>query len=380
MKYILSLLVAVFFLTACGNQDVTWPTDLAGKKQLLTTKKQAIKTLEADLAKLKSEIAELDTTQRVITRKLVTTQIIKKADFERFVEIQAAVESGDAVKASSETGGRIISLNVKEGQNIRRGQIIANLDMESVNKQIAELETSLELAEDVFTRQKRLWDQNIGSEMQLLQAKNNKESLENSIKTLQTQAGMSTVRAPFAGTVDDVMPKIGEMASPGMPVARIVNVGDVYLKAEISERYLGKVDVGDSVEVEFPGVYETMAVVKRTGSYINPNSRSFEVIVDIPNKNAVLKPNMLAKLKINDYTANETVVLPSSMIQQDTRGNSFIYTLEQMGDKKKVKKIEIETGLDYDGKTEIVKGLEDVAAIVDKGARQVANGEEVEVQ
>ena len=213
-----------------------WPQDLKGKKQLLSTKKSDLKALEAEIAQLKQEIAELDTTQRIITRKLVSTQIIGKKDFNRFVEIQGAVEASDVLMASSETGGRIVKLNVKEGQSVSKEQLIAKLDMESVNKQIAELETSLVLAKDVYTRQKRLWDQNIGSEMQYLQAKNNKEQLEKSLETIRYQLTKANVYAPISGVVDQVFSESGEVVAPGAPIVQILNMNRIKVVASVPEK------------------------------------------------------------------------------------------------------------------------------------------------
>jgi RND family efflux transporter MFP subunit len=318
--------------------------------------------------------------EKVKPRVLVSSAPVERKTFERFISIQSSVVADEIVSASSETGGRIIQLNVEEGNYVKRGQLVAKLDMESVDKQIAELETSLSLAVDIYERQKRLWDQNIGSEIQYLQAKNNKERIEKSLETVKFQLTKANVYAPISGVVDMVFLKPGEMTAPGTPIVQILSTGIVKVVADVPEKYLRNIKKGETVTVSFPALdMETKAKVSEIGRTINPGNRTFKVEVSVPNNNGVLKPNLLASMLLNDFTEKDVVVIPIELVQQEVSGRSYVFIKGENEDGAYAKKVMVETGESYEGNIIITSGLEGGEEIIVNGARGLANNELIKI-
>lgn len=381
MKYLLYLitLLALVSASSCGSEN-SWPEDIEGKKTLLTAKKDSLRTIEKDIAKLESEIAKLEPNKEK-PRELVTLQKVEKIDFQHFIEIQGSVQSDEYVNASSEVGGRIIDLRVREGQTINKGALVAKLDLEAVQKQIAELEKSMELAVDVYERQKRLWDQNIGSEIQYLQAKNNKERLEKSLETINYQLTKAEVYAPSSGVVEMVNIKAGEMVSPGMPIITILNTYKVKVVANVPETYIKAIGRGEEVTIKFPALdTEKRARVTRIGNTINPANRTFEVEVEMANPKGLYKPNLLAIMMVNDNTYKDVPTVPIEMVQQEVSGRSFVYIKSEGADGSFAKKVYVKTGDNYDGKIVITEGLIGGEEILVDGARVVAENALIKVQ
>ncbi|MDF1867577.1 MAG: efflux RND transporter periplasmic adaptor subunit [Saprospiraceae bacterium] len=381
MKYLLYLitLLALISASSCGSEN-SWPEDIEGKKTLLTAKKDSLRTIEKDIAKLVSEIAKLEPNKKK-PRELVTLQKVEKIDFQHFIEIQGSVQSDEYVNASSEVGGRIIDLRVREGQTINKGALVAKLDLEAVQKQIAELEKSMELAVDVYERQKRLWDQNIGSEIQYLQAKNNKERLEKSLETINYQLTKAEVYAPSSGVVEMVNIKAGEMVSPGMPIITILNTYKVKVVANVPETYIKAIGRGEEVTIKFPALdTEKRARVTRIGNIINPANRTFEVEVEMANPKGLYKPNLLAIMMVNDNTYKDVPTVPIEMVQQEVSGRSFVYIKSEGADGSFAKKVYVKTGDNYDGKIVITEGLIGGEEILVDGARVVAENALIKIQ
>lgn len=380
MKYLIAVLV-VLGIAACGNQEKGYPEDLAGKKILLKEKKSEYKALKTLMNKLEMEISDLDTTKREKTRRLVTTVPVEKMDFNHFVEVQGGIESEDMVMASSDMGGRLIQLTVDEGDYVKKGQQIGKTDMESVTKQIAELNKSLELASEIYERQNRLWKQNIGTEIQLLQAKNNKERIEKSLETVRFQLTKAAVYAPASGVVDKVHVKQGEMAGPGTPILQILNLRNVKAVVEVPEIYLKAIRRGKKVLVKIPALdIEQSGRISEVGRMINPTNRTFTVKVNLNNAKGNLKPNLLATMMINDYKEKDAVVMPLELIQQDVSGKSFVYVKEEGEEGPFAKKIFVETGESYEGKIVVSNGLTGEETIIEKGARSLSENELITVQ
>ncbi|MBL4652050.1 MAG: efflux RND transporter periplasmic adaptor subunit [Flavobacteriales bacterium] len=234
---------------------------------------------------------------------------------------------------------------------------------------------------EIFEKQEKLWNQKIGSEIQYLEAKNNKEGLEQKMKTLKAQLDLYIVRAPFAGTIDEVVPKVGEAAAPQMPVARVVNLNQVYLKSDVSENYISSVKKGTPAKIYFSSIDKSWVTsVNRSGAYINANNRTFKVRFDTENSSGELIPNMLADIHILDYALDSAVVIPSRIIQEDRQRNEYIYVSDKSsGNDAKVKKIVIKTGMSYKGETVVLEGLSGNEMYIDQGARSVQDGDIVEV-
>lgn len=381
-KQLFFFLATILLVAACQPTATTeeWPQDIAGKKALISSKKAAIKTLNADIEKLQSEVEELSPVKEK-TRKLVTAKKIALQDFERFVEIQSSIKSDNVVLATSETGGRLLSVKPSEGQYVKKGQVLATVDLEGVNKQIAELEKSLELAVDVYERQKRLWDKNIGSEIQYLQAKNNKERLEKSMETVRYQLTKANVYAPISGVVDRVFLKTGELAGPGAPIVQILNTSKVKVEANVPEVYLKVLKVGKKVRITIPALdQEREGRISLLGTSINPANRTLAVEVELSNRNGLLKPNLLANMYISDYAEEDVVLIPLETVQQEVSGKSYVFVVGEGPDGKLAEKKYIKTGESYQGEIIITEGLKGGEQLILEGARGLTANELIKVE
>ena len=247
---------------------------------------------------------------------------------------------------------------------------------------MAQLQIQADLAKTTFERQKRLWDQKIGSEIQFLQAKSNYEAQEKAVKQLKQQIGKTAVRAPFSGTIDDVITEQGSVVSPGQSqLFRIVNLKDMYIETDVPESYITSITNGKNVKVEFPVLgSELDAKVRQAGNFINPANRTFKIEVAVPNNDNKIKPNLTAKLKINDYTNENAILIPQSIISENAEGKQYVYTVTDKQDNKgKAKRVFIETGKTQGDYIEVLSGLENGNEIVDEGARSVKDGQEVKI-
>ncbi|MEM7105081.1 MAG: efflux RND transporter periplasmic adaptor subunit [Bacteroidota bacterium] len=382
MKNILFAFVILVFAASCGAPDKEMASDnLVDKLKALAEKKEELKTLQTEIETLEGEIAQLDTTEKEVKLRLVTAMPITKKDFESYVEIQGAVRAFKGVNASSEMGGRILRLTVDEGSKVRKGQLIAKTDTEAIDKSEEELNTSLSLARDLYDRQKRLWDQNIGTEVQYVQAKNQVEQLEKKLETLNVQRSKANVYAPLSGTVERVFLKEGELAGPGTPIVHILGLSKVKVVADVSETYLRNVREGQMVRITVPALdIDRDAKVSMIGRTVNPQNRTFKVEVTLPNPGGEIKPNLLATMFVKDYEAKEALVLPTELIQQDLGGRDFVFLVEEGPEHKVGKRVLIETGKSYNGETVIVDGLTGEESIVVKGSRDLSDGEGLQIQ
>ncbi|GAB4334792.1 MAG: efflux RND transporter periplasmic adaptor subunit [Flammeovirgaceae bacterium] len=379
-KYFAALLMAgmTAALMACSEgEDVG---SLAGKKKLLEKKRQELSAIKSEVDKLEAEIAAMDSSDPKLKLKRVTILPLQAQTFSHFIELQGSVASEQNVNVMPETQGAVIKRFVEEGQYVKEGQPLVELDGDVLRKNIAELETKLDLAKVVFQKQENLWKQKVGTEIQYLQAKNNVESLEKSIATLKTQLSKTIVKSPVSGTVDELFVKEGEMASPMIPVARVVNIDKVEISAEVSEAYAMAVRKGDEVIVKFPTFsLEAPLKVSMVGQQINPVNRSFRIEMQMDNRQLQIKPNATTVVKIKDFEAKNAIIVPAHLIQKSTDGYQFLFTVVREGDKDIVRKTIIETGLSYEGKTHITKGLEASAVLVLDGYNEVVDGEPVNV-
>jgi len=379
MKNILLFSTLIFFLVSCGGEEGI-PEDLEGKKTYLKDKKAELTALKAEIASIEKAIEKLEP-KKEKSKRLVSTKMAKVMDFNHFVELQGTVQSDDLVSASSEVPGRIVNMTIQEGQNVRKGSLIAKIDMEQLDKQKAELNKSLELAREVYTRQARLWEQKIGSEIQFLQAKNNVERMEASLETLNFQQTKANVYAPISGIAHRIISKAGEMTSPGMPIIQILNTSKVKVVADVPETYLKAVKRGDNVKINFPALdKEISGRISLVGKTIDPSNRTFKVEVNLNNGSGIYKPNLLAMMSVNDITIKNAVLAPLSIIQQETSGASFIYITEKGDEGIKAKKVIVTTGDSYEGDVVVTSGLEGTEEIIFDGARFVNDGELIDTK
>ncbi len=374
MKMTLAVLAVILY--SCGGGS-----ELAEKKAELDEKRKALMEIQASIAQLEDQIALLDTAVDVTSGNvLVSTFSVERKSFIHKVEVRGSVASRKNIMMSAEAMGRIERIHVSEGQQVKKGDLLLSIDGDVIVNNISEVKTQMELAKTVYERQSNLWEQNIGTEIQYLQAKNNFESLERKLTTLQSQLSQYYMRAPFNGVVDNIPAKEGEMAQPGMPLVRIVNPDEMYLTSDVSEAFLGKFKAGETVDVTFPvqGVTLPSKIIS-VGKVINEQNRTFKLEVALPAKNDnEFRPNQVAVLTLVDYENKEALSVPTNVIQSDA-GGKFIYTIGAKEGKKVAQKVMIETGKSAGNLTEITKGLSGGESVINQGYRNVTNGAMVSV-
>ena len=373
----ISILLIILLATACGKKDIT---EIQHKQEQLTQKEKDLVTLKKEILDLKREIQSLDTNARDNAIAVMAIEI-KKGVFKNPFEVQGIVKSDRNVLVSPEVPAKIIRLHIKEGQKVSKGQVIATLDGSIADAQINELEGSMELVKLNFEKQERLWNKNIGSEMQYLQAKNQYEQLQNAIQTAQTQLGKYSLRSPISGTVDEVMANEGEFVGSmtGGPVARIVNLSDIKIVASASETYLGKLKVGQEVSLSFPSIQlNTTEKVSAISNVINPNNRTFSFYVKPTKYIKMMKPNLLAMITAHDYEANDAISVPTKLIRV-ANGQHFIYTIKTNGNKRIVQKSIIQIDKQFPNKTIIKSGLAPGDMVITEGVNSVIVGDEVKI-
>lgn len=378
MKKKIFFLFAATIIFSCGEKTKD-NSDIAGLQAERDSLKMLQKEITARISDLETRIAQLDSSaaKHLI---LVTSRKIEPRAFEHFFEVQASVESDKSVNINAEIPATVKQISVIAGQQVSQGQTLIILDTDILRKNIEEVKTGYDLAKTVFQKQESLWGQKIGSEMQYLEAKNRKESLEQKLNTLNAQLEKSTITAPFSGIVDEIFVKQGEIASPMLPLVRLVNLDDVYLKSDVSEDYLGKVKNGTLAVSEFPSLGLTLdGSVSFVGNYINPNNRTFRINISVRNPEGMLKPNLLANVRIRDFKKDSAITVPSEVILQDAQNNEYVFVVERNGTPVARKKI-VQAGSSYNNETMIISGLEPNEEIVLEGARNVRDGEQVEVR
>jgi len=377
-KFIHSLLLLPFLAMVAISCSSGEPQTLEGKKAVLEAKKKELIALNKEIDQLQTEIEGLDPEMANQVRRIpVNTLDLAHSKFQHFVKVQGQVEANKNIMVSAMQPGRITAIYVREGQSVGKGALLAQLDDAVMKSSIAEVESSLELAEIMYNKQAKLWEQEIGTEVQYLTAKNQKESLERRLATLKEQLKLSKVYAPISGVVDEIMPKVGEMLNPGYPAFRIVNASDLSLKANLSEVHLPYIKRGDKVKVSFPTInMETEAKVTAVGQSIDPNNRTFKVEVKLPN-NRLFKANMFGEISVNDQTVDEAIVIPLELIQQTDVGQ-FVYIVEKNEEGNWLsKRKNVQLGLSAEGEVLVKEGLAVGDKLVTIGYKDLSDGQEV---
>lgn len=379
MKQYIFLLpfVLTLLLSACGTSE---SQELDAMKSKLEEKKERYQQLEIEINELEKEIAKRSKDSVVVTGRLITTRAVEQKPFSHFIDVQGLVEADKNINITAEMSGNVTEIVVREGARVRKGQTIIRLNDQLIRNNIDEVETSLELATTTYERQKNLWEQNIGSEIQYLQAKNQKESLEKNLATLQTQLSKLNIKSPIDGVVDEIFVRIGEMVSTGMSAARIVNLEQVNVKADVPERFLKVVHPGEKVMIRFPALgTEKEAEISSVGQFINPGNRTFKADIRLNNENGILKPNLLSVVRIMDYFNEDAIVVPTRLVQHYF-DEEFIYVVDKNEKQTYARKRNIVTGRTYGGITEILEGLEKGELLVDAGYRDIADGQKVQLK
>lgn len=377
MKRILTIMVFAAVVTAMLAGCSAKPADdSALKTQQLQQYKREFSELKQKIEALEKELALSNKNDdvRVQVAELVPEQ------FERFIEITGRVEAEEDVQVSPESAGVIAEVLVKEGQRVVKGQTMAVLNTEALRRAVDELKIQHELAATTYNRQKNLWDQNIGSEMQLLQARSAMEALQKRIESTEAQINLSVIKSPVSGVVDAVYQKKGEIGSPQVPFARVINSSSIRVYADVSESYLPKIKQGDRVVVSFPALGRDIdATIYRIGNSIDANNRTFSIRVNLNNPDGMIKPNIISTIRVRDYSVQDAIVVPNILIKEDFRGN-YTYIAEMVDGKSVARKVYVKPGVNNNNRTEVLEGLSSGMKIITEGYVQVADGTPLRIQ
>ncbi|MCX7637751.1 MAG: efflux RND transporter periplasmic adaptor subunit [Cyclobacteriaceae bacterium] len=377
MKKIFVYTLTLVLLYACSSSE---SNDVAGKKKELEQARKELAALHKKISELEKEISAVDPEFARQLRRAVPVSVVQaeKKPFEHKIDVRGSVESRTNVIINAQTAGEIKQVHVREGQAVTAGQLLVSLDTEILRNTLAELESSLQLAKETYERQARLWQQKVGTEMQYLQAKSNKEALEYRIATTRAQLELALIRAPFNGTVDELPAKVGQVVTPGVPLVRLVGREQMFVKADVSERFIGRFKAGDAVTIYFPLLDKRIqSTVSAVGQIINPENRTFTVEVMLPRVDFAVKPNQVAVLELKDYINTEAFAVPTRIVQRDEDGQ-FIYVVEEREGRLYARKRYVVTGVTSGNMTEILEGLRSGDQVVDQGYRDLVEGVEVE--
>lgn len=387
MKYIYVTFLTALILTSCGNKkEVSLDAVLATNDVTqIKSKKAEIDAKQAKLSialdKLNDRLDDLNQNKNI---PLITTFVAKAVTFTHFIELQGNVQTKQNVLIYPEMPGILKSVLVKEGQQVVKGQALATIDDGGMTQQLAQLNANAQLAKTTYERQKRLWNQKIGSEIQFLQAKTSYEAQKSAVNQLKSQLEKAIINAPFSGIIDNIFKERGTVVAPGAgsEIFRILNLSNMYIETDVPETYIGNIIENKAVEISFPVLGEMVnSKIRHVGNYINPNNRSFKIEIGVPNLNGKVKPNLTAKLKLNDYTNTNALLIPQSIISENSKGAQFIYIVKDKkeNDEAVAERLIIETGKTQGDLIEVTKNLTENAEVVMEGARSVTNGQVVKV-
>jgi RND family efflux transporter MFP subunit len=374
MKKLFIISTLSILLFACGKKEDNANIDtlIASKNVTALQAKKAL--LQADLSKIDEALATLDVKKE---EALVSVLTVNDTVFSHYLEVQGSVDTKENILIQPEYQGTLVSLNVKAGQRVSKGQVLGRIDDAGLSQQVASLENQYALAKTTFERQKNLWNQKIGSEMQYLQAQTQMISAQRGVAQIKAQLSKTVIRAPFSGTIDEVFVEKGQVVGPNAQgLMRIVNLSNMYVSTSVPETYIGKLKVGTEVDVLLTSLGKTYkGKVRQIGNFVNPSNRSFGIEVSVPNPENLLRPNQVANLKITDYINKNTIVVPTNVIQEDGEKNKFVYTaLNVNGKTGTAKKTIVKLGQSSNNVTEILSGLSNNDVIVTEGMNTISDG------
>jgi membrane fusion protein, multidrug efflux system len=355
-------------LIACGAKEDKNLTALTKKRDELS---KSIEKQNTELAQVNDAIAKL---QKVDRRESIIPHTIALQPFQHSIDIQSNVSTEQDVMIYPEFGGTL-TWNVREGQQVAKGQVIASINDGGMSSQLQQVKIQSDLAKTAYDKQARLWAEKIGSEIQYLQAKTAYEASQKSIAAMQSQLGRTRVKAPFSGTIDNQIMQSGQAVAPGMPIAKIVNLGNMKITADISEQYITKVKVGTLVNINLSTINEKMqGRIARVSNSINPSNRTFSIEIPISNRGGLIKPNMTAKINIFDYQNANAILVPNASIQTNAAGEKYVYTLSQINGKSATaSKSKIVLGQSNTDYTEVLMGLKVGDVVIKEGSKSVVD-------
>jgi len=382
-NFILNL--SIILVISCGPKNSKSTEEILATNDytLIQKRKGEIKTqindLKFELNRLDNVLEKIDTDKNLL---LVSAIKLKHTNFSHYLNFQGSLDTDQNVVIYPELPGLLKNIYVKQGDKVKKGQIIAKISDNGLTDQLEQLKLQRNLAKTTFERQKKLWDQKIGSEIQYLQAETNFKGLEKKISQMKDQEGKTRILAPFDGTIDAVIADIGSNLAPGLtPIFRIINIEQMKVSAEIPEIHIPYIKQNKNVKIYVPILdKQILGKISSVGNFINPNNRSFSIEIKLLNKSNELKPNMTVSLEINDYQNKSAILIPSKDILEDEEGNFYVYKLViDSNENYKSNKVTIQKGKSYNNMTEIKSGLKENDLIINDGLRQVEDGQIVKV-
>ena len=374
MKKIFLIYTLSLLLFSCGKKDDNTNIDSLISSKNVTALQAKKALIQADLTKIDEALAKLDVKKE---EALVSVLKVQDTVFSHYLEIQGNVQTRENILVQPEYQGTLVSLTVKAGQRVSKGQILGRIDDAGLSQQVASLQSQYALAKTTFERQKNLWDQKIGSEIQYLQAQTQMISAQRGVAQIKAQLSKTIIRAPFTGTIDEVFVEKGQVVAPSpQGLMRIVNLSNMYVSTSVPETYIGKLKVGAEVDVLLTSLGKTYkGKIRQIGNFVNPNNRSFSIEVGVPNPENLLRPNQVAKLKISDYINKNAVVIPTNVIQEDGSKNKFVFVVTNSNGKTGIaKKVIVQPGQSSENVTEILSGLSSDDIVVAEGVNVISNG------
>ena len=367
MKKSLFLLGLIIVAISCGSPD---------KNSQLEKLKKEHDQISGKIASLEKELKTNVNTPATI----VNVQPLALQTFEHYIEVQGRIDGNENIGVSPRTAGVVTKVIVSEGDHVKRGQLLAELDADVLKQNLTDLQSQLSYVTDLYEKQKSLWDQKIGSEIQFLTAKNNKESVENKIASLKDQIKMSSITSPIEGTVEDIPIKVGQLAVAGVPAFRVINFNKAKAVADVGEAYSSKIRTGDQVKIFLPDLNEeVMEKVTFASKFINATNRTFVVEIELPPSTTVVyRANMIAVIRIKDYTNPSTIALSQNFIQSSRNEGLFAFLAKEENGKKVARKAYIKTGVTYNGLTEILSGLKEGDKLITAGYKDLYDGQVID--
>ncbi len=368
---ILSLMLFAISVQSCSDQS----DSLQAKKDKLQTYRNELSDLKNKISSLEKEIQQEDSLSNKDERQLVSLKPVDQKTFKHYVEVRGKATSKKNVQVSPERSGIIKTIHFTEGDTVSEGDLLIELNRETIEKEIEQIQTNLSHARNLYQKQKNLWQKDIGSEVEYLQAKNRVNSLEKQLASAQTQLSNTKIKSPISGELDEIYQNEGEMANPASPLCRVINLYKMRVVADISESHLGKIEEGDSVQLHFPNIgVKRKTNVSHVGQFIDPDSRTFKIEIQVDNQDRAIKPNVLATIRFTDYKNPNALVIPTKLLQESNKG-PYIFTSKQEDDRLKARKTFIQPGKSYNGFTEIKDGLNKNDRLIVEGFRDVADSE-----
>ena len=381
----LIITLSLILLLSCNSSRNSSINDLIDKGDLETLKKKKkeyvdlMNDLRLDLNDINNGIMLLDENEQI---QVISKFNVIEKEFITYVELQANLKSRKNVVILSEFQGALKNLFVREGQLVKKGELLAEINDSGLKEQLDQMLIQANYTKDNFDRIKRLWEKNIGSEMQFLKAKSDFETNNKMVEQIRDQLSKTKIYAPFDGEIDEIISNLGSNLVPGSPILRVVNLDIIYAEAQVPEKYVSSIELGTEALVSIPLLNkEVTSKIVQSGNFINPNNRTFRVEAPVENKDKKIKQNLNARIKIKNYSNIKALVVPLRVIREDASGRPFIYKLAET-DKKDILltvKIFVETGANNDEEIEITKGLSIGDIIVLEGANNVEDNQRVRV-